>query len=52
MLQVEGEVQGDDDSVQKLLKDIDNGPTHAHVVRVDKSDMDVVDGENGFEVRS
>ncbi|EPE28330.1 Acylphosphatase/BLUF [Glarea lozoyensis ATCC 20868] len=48
---VEGEVQGSEEDVQKLLKDIDKGPTHAHVVRVDKSDLDPVDGESKFEVR-
>ncbi|EHK98661.1 putative Acylphosphatase [Glarea lozoyensis 74030] len=46
---VEGEVQGSEEDVQKLLKDIDKGPTHAHVVRVDKSDLDPVDGESKFE---
>jgi acylphosphatase len=50
-MQVEGEVQGEDENVQKLLKDIDRGPTHAHVVRVDKSEVDVVDGEEKFEVK-
>ncbi|KAH8678945.1 Acylphosphatase-like domain-containing protein [Tricladium varicosporioides] len=48
---VEGEVQGEEDGVQKLLKDIDKGPTHAHVVKLEKSEIEVVEGEIGFEVR-
>ncbi|KAH6676667.1 acylphosphatase [Halenospora varia] len=48
---VEGEAQGDEDGIQKLLKDIDKGPTHAHVVKLEKSEINVVEGESGFEVR-
>ncbi|KAK0656091.1 armadillo-type protein [Cercophora newfieldiana] len=48
---VEGEAQGDTETLKKFLKDVDNGPRHAHVVRLDKEDMEVVEGEAGFEVR-
>ncbi|KAK3937099.1 Acylphosphatase-like domain-containing protein [Diplogelasinospora grovesii] len=48
---VEGEAQGPEDSLAKFLKDIDKGPRHAHVVRLDKEDRDVVEGEESFEVR-
>ncbi|KAH7162980.1 acylphosphatase [Dactylonectria estremocensis] len=48
---VEGEAQGDDDVMIKFLKDVDNGPRHATVVRLDKEDRDVVEGEDSFEVR-
>jgi acylphosphatase len=37
--------------VQKLLKDLDNGPRHAHVVKLEKQEIDVVEGEQEFEVR-
>jgi hypothetical protein len=48
---VEGEAQGDDASMTKFLKDIDNGPPHATVVQLDKEARDVVEGETEFEVR-
>ena len=51
-LQVEGEAQGSEDGIQALLKDLDRGPTHAHVVKLEKQEIDVVEGEEGFEVRN
>jgi hypothetical protein len=33
------------------LKDVDNGPRHAKVVRLDKEERDLLEGEAGFEVR-
>jgi acylphosphatase len=50
--QVEGEAQGEEDNIQKLLKDLDKGPTHSHVVKLEKSEIDVQEGESGFEVRA
>ena len=50
-LQVEGEAQGEDEVLQKFFKDIDNGPSHSHVVKVEKSDVETQDGETGFHVR-
>jgi hypothetical protein len=49
--QVEGEAQGSEDGIRALLKDLDRGPTHAHVVKLEKQEIDVVEGEEGFEVR-
>jgi len=48
---VEGEAQGEEDGLQKFLKDIDRGPTHAHVVKLEKSEIEVQEGESSFEVR-
>jgi len=49
---VEGEAQGDSDSIQKLLKDLDRGPTHAHVVKLEKQEQNVKEGESSFEIRT
>ncbi|KAF7504259.1 hypothetical protein GJ744_002517 [Endocarpon pusillum] len=46
---VEGEAQGNEDALQKFLKDISEGPKHAHVVKVEKSTIDTKDGESSFE---
>jgi len=51
MKQVEGEAQGEEESIQKLLKDLDKGPTHSHVVKLEKGEIEVLEGEGGFEVR-
>jgi len=48
---VEGEAQGSEDSIQQILKAVNDGPTHAHVVKLEKKEIDVVEGEQGFEVR-
>ncbi|RDL39930.1 Acylphosphatase [Venustampulla echinocandica] len=48
---VEGEAQGPDGNLQKLLKDLDAGPSLAHVTKLEKSEIEVQDGETGFEVR-
>ncbi|GAM34090.1 acylphosphatase family protein [Talaromyces pinophilus] len=48
---VEGEIQGEPDLVQKLLKDVDKGPRHAHVVKLEKSDIDIQEDETSFEIR-
>lgn len=47
--QVEGEAQGDEESLQKFVKDINEGPKHAHVVKVERSTIDIKDGESSFE---
>ncbi|KAI9786787.1 MAG: hypothetical protein M1816_007794 [Peltula sp. TS41687] len=46
---VEGEAQGNDEAVGKLLEDLEQGPSGAHVVKVDKADVDVKEGEGSFE---
>ncbi|KAK9421652.1 putative Acylphosphatase-like domain-containing protein [Seiridium unicorne] len=48
---VEGEAQGPPDAIKKFLKHIDDGPTHARVVKLDKEERDVQGGESQFEVR-
>ncbi|KAG9232874.1 acylphosphatase [Amylocarpus encephaloides] len=48
---VEGEAQGEETGVEGLLKDLDEGPSAAHVVKLEKESMDVVDGETDFVVR-
>lgn len=49
--QVEGEIQGENDSVQKLLQDVNKGPRHAHVVKLEKNDIDTLEGESEFTIR-
>ncbi|KAK0733910.1 acylphosphatase, partial [Lasiosphaeria miniovina] len=48
---VEGEAQGTEEAISNFLKNVDNGPNHAHVVRLDREERDVVEDEAGFEVR-
>ena len=48
---VVGEAQGDGEAVKKLLKDLNNGPSAAHVVKVEKEVLDVKEGEKSFSVR-
>ncbi|KAK0112617.1 hypothetical protein ONS95_014360 [Cadophora gregata] len=48
---VEGEAQAEDDILQKFMKDVESGPSHATVDKVEKQEIDVVEGETGFEVR-
>jgi acylphosphatase len=36
--------------LQKLLKDLNNGPRAAHVVKLEKKEIDVIDGESSFIV--
>ena len=47
---MEGEAQGGVESLQKLLDDINQGPKMAHVVKVEKADQEVKEGETSFEV--
>jgi len=48
---VEGEAQGGEESLQKLLKDLHQGPSAAHVVKVEKTEQEVKEGESAFEVQ-
>ncbi|KAB5530474.1 acylphosphatase [Coniochaeta sp. 2T2.1] len=48
---VEGEAQGDHEAILSFLKDVDQGPRHSHVVRLDQEDREVVEGETEFRVR-
>lgn len=49
---VQGEAQGDPESIEKLLKDINQGPAHAHVVRLEHDSIDDKTGESGFNTTS
>ncbi|GKT40102.1 uncharacterized protein ColSpa_00283 [Colletotrichum spaethianum] len=48
---VEGEAQGDEDALKKLLKDIDEGPRSAKVVKLDQEERDLIEDEKDFLVR-
>jgi acylphosphatase len=48
---VEGEVQGAKDILKGFVKELDKGPKHAHVIRVDTKELDLIDGEKEFAVR-
>jgi acylphosphatase len=45
-----GEAQGEEDDLRKLLKDISKGPRWAHVVKVEKSEIEVKEDESSFAV--
>lgn len=51
MGQVRGEAQGADEDLEKFLKDVDNGPRMAQVVKLEKSEVEVKDGEGSFEIK-
>lgn len=40
-MQVSGEAQGSKDSIQSFLKEINSGPSAAHVVKVEKEEIKV-----------
>ncbi|KAJ2979608.1 hypothetical protein NUW58_g7157 [Xylaria curta] len=48
---VEGEAQGTPDAIKQFLKAIDQGPRHARVVKLDKENRELIEGESQFEVR-
>ena len=50
MEQVEGEMQGEQSLVQKLLQDVNVGPSRAHVVKLEKSEVETAEGESGFVI--
>jgi Acylphosphatase len=47
--QVTGEAQGNEASLQKFLQDINQGPKHAQVVKVEKSTISPKESESSFE---
>lgn len=47
--QVAGEAQGESSSLDKFVQHLRMGPSAAQVSRVDHNQMDVKDGETGFE---
>ena len=40
-MQVTGEAQGSEDSIQSFLKEINRGPSAAHVVKVEKEEIKI-----------
>ncbi|KAI4193758.1 MAG: hypothetical protein LQ350_008165 [Teloschistes chrysophthalmus] len=48
---VEGEAQGDDESIEKLLKVLKSGPPAASVTKVETSEIDAKEGESSFTVK-
>ncbi|EER23941.1 Acylphosphatase family protein [Coccidioides posadasii C735 delta SOWgp] len=47
---VQGEAQGDEESITKLIEDISRGPRHAQVTKLEKSEIDPKVGESRFQV--
>lgn len=45
---VEGEAQGNEDALRKFIKDIDEGPRAAKVMKLDTKDIPVKEGESDF----
>ncbi|CAI7675873.1 unnamed protein product [Penicillium pancosmium] len=47
---VEGEIQGEEETVKKLLQQLDKGPRMAHVVKLEKRELEPKEGEDHFSV--
>ncbi|OAX78705.1 hypothetical protein ACJ72_06983, partial [Emergomyces africanus] len=47
---VEGEAQGDETALSKLLKDLNQGPQASQVVKLEQSEIDLKDSEGSFVV--
>jgi acylphosphatase len=45
---VEGEAQGDKTGLDKFKKDLNEGPSAAHVVKLETKEITSKDGESGF----
>lgn len=48
---VEGEAQGSSEHIETFISELNKGPSHSSVSKVETSDINVVDGERGFGVR-
>jgi acylphosphatase len=48
--QVEGEIQGEEETIKKLLQQLDKGPRMAHVVKMEKKELKPKEGEDHFSV--
>lgn len=46
-----GEAQGSEESIKSYLKEINKGPRAAHVVKVEKEEIEVKEGEKSFHVK-
>jgi hypothetical protein len=44
-------VQGDETAIATMMQKLDRGPSMAKVVRFDKKDRDVVEGDATFDIR-
>lgn len=49
--QVEGEAQGDGESLGKFFDHVNKGPRLSHVTKVDKKDLELQHGEDHFGVK-
>lgn len=45
---MEGEAQGDEGALEKLKKDLNEGPKHAKVVKLETTDIATKEGEYSF----
>ncbi|KAF8247526.1 acylphosphatase, partial [Wilcoxina mikolae CBS 423.85] len=45
---VEGQAQGTEENLGAFLKEVDKGPPNAHVVRLDRREIPLKEGEEGF----
>ncbi|GAP86006.2 putative acylphosphatase [Rosellinia necatrix] len=43
--------KGSPDAIKGFLRAIDQGPRYAHVVKLDKEDRELIEGETEFKVR-
>lgn len=46
---VQGEAQGPEAAITILLKELNKGPRAAHVVKLEKQEIDLLKGEEGFQ---
>jgi len=46
--QVAGEAQGSEEALEKFKKDLNEGPSAAHVVKVETDNIEVKSGESSF----
>ena len=51
IIQVKGEAQGTQDNLILFVKDLNQGPRHAQVVKLDKEGIELHSDEASFEVR-
>jgi acylphosphatase len=48
--QVVGEAQGDEISLQDFSRDLNEGPKHAHVIKLERSNVPIKERESSFEI--
>lgn len=49
--QVAGEAQGSEQNLSTFLEELHNGPRAAHVVKVEKEEISIQEGESAFNVK-